>query len=234
MKINKKTKSSVPEIISTYFGPFWVPVYNLNKTARRFKKGQEVMKSGVELKEIGFVISGKLKICTDWGTEREHISRLVSAEDIIGIRAYGNNMLFSSSAVAITDCEVEFLPIELFEEMLNGNNGFCYYFMTLIATELNHSEKKRRDFSKIGTKQRIVYTILYNLEAFGYSEKNRKLLACTLSRKDYASIAGTAYETVVRTLGELERAKLIRMENKTIVILDEPALRRMLRTTQND
>ncbi len=234
MKTIKKPLSSAPEIISRYFGTYWIPVYSLNKSTRKFRKGEEVIMSGVQLNEIGFVLSGKLKICTDWGTEKEHISRLVSEGDIIGFRAYGNNMLFSCSAVAITECEVEFLPIELFEEMLTSNNGFCYYFMTLIAKELNRSEKQRRDFSKIGTKQRIIYTILYNLDAFGYAEKNKKLLACTLSRKDYASIAGTAYETVVRTLADLEEEKLIRIENKTILILDEPALRRMVRTKMSD
>ena len=42
--------------------------------------------------------------------------------------------------------------------------------------------------------------------------------------KDFSDLAGTTYETVVRVLSDLDKEKIIRLEEKTIRILNEKAL----------
>ena len=229
MKIKRKNSSTVPEIIGKYLDPVWRPLYILNKQTIIYKKGEVVMAEGSRLETMGFVISGKLKIASSLDDETEHISRLVKEGDIVGIRAYGNEMIFPASAIALSDCELEFIPMGLFDKMLQSNSQFCYYFMMIVAKELQEAEQHLRNFSRMEMLERLALTILNNLKAFGYAKGNKGLLAFTLSRKDYSSLLGTTYETVVRRLAELEKQNLIRLENKDIRILKEAGLRKLIK-----
>jgi CRP/FNR family transcriptional regulator len=51
-----------------------------------------------------------------------------------------------------------------------------------------------------------------------------KLEKIILTRQDMASFAGTTYETVFRTINDLEAEKLIKSEGKKIGILKEEGL----------
>lgn len=52
------------------------------------------------------------------------------------------------------------------------------------------------------------------------SLKSQKKLAYTLSRNDIASMANTTYESVVRTIAESNKVKIIKIDGKSIHILN--------------
>jgi len=88
--------------------------------------------------------------------------------------------------------------------------------MMFFAEELRRSEEK---IMQIPVKNRMARAILNNYKVFGGSKKDPLKLSYTLSRKDYASKAGTTYETVIRVLSDLNKEKIISIEGKSIRIL---------------
>jgi CRP-like cAMP-binding protein len=66
------------------------------------------------------------------------------------------------------------------------------------------------------------------IEAYGYDSKNPHKLAYTLPRDDIANLVGTTYESVIRNLGKLDELKLIQLDNKSIIVPDENAIRKFI------
>jgi CRP/FNR family transcriptional regulator len=227
MKTRKHTLP-LPEVVKDLMGVSWEPVFNLNSIVRAYKKGATIFAEGDAVREMAFINTGKVKIVSEFGPETSHVLRLAKDGDIVGLRAYGNNNIFPISAIALTESELTFIPITLFDEMLHASNKFCYYFMMLLGSELRESESHMRDFSRLEMLERVALAILINLKAFGYSREKQGVLDFTLSRTDYSNIAGTTYETVIRMLSELEREGYIELENKEIRIVNEKGLRDLL------
>jgi len=59
-------------------------------------------------------------------------------------------------------------------------------------------------------------------EKFGVKED--RSVDIELSRQDFASYVGTTYETVFRMLNELVEAKLLKVDGKSIAIIDKEKL----------
>jgi len=116
--------------------------------------------------------------------------------------------------------EVVFIPIKMFNQAIKANPEFGFFVLMFFADELRDSE----DLAQQRTvKSSIALSLMKNLLAFGYDGKSDKL-SYTLARKDLASMAGTTYESTVRSLADLHKEGVIEIDGKTINILDEKAL----------
>ena len=72
--------------------------------------------------------------------------------------------------------------------------------------------------------QRVARALKMNMDAFGFHEKDKRMLAFTLSRKDIASAADTTYESVIRTLAEFQEQGIIELVGKRIRIRNKSKL----------
>lgn len=236
MKKNKKTKSAKSPTETggfssfiTHLGEEWKPLIESHNTILHFSKDDLIFSEGQPVEGMHCINHGKVKVFSFDPPDGEHILRLAKDGDIVGLRGIGPELKYPVSARALTDCTISFLSIEVFMSLLRTNSSFCYYFMNLIAAELRKSETQMRTIARMEMKERMAMAIIRNLEAFGYDPDDSGLLAFTLSRRDFSSIAGTTYETVIRMLSELEKRKLIRLERKHIRILNEPGLRKLVK-----
>lgn len=210
-----------------YLGEQWTPLIETHNETISFKAGEMIFKEGDEVPGMYCLNSGKVKIFSVDGKE-EHILRLAGEGDLVGLRGIGKVLVYPASCVALTDCEMSFLPIHVFLSLLRTNSEFCFYYMNLISEELRRTERVIRIISRMEMRERIAFAIIRNLDAFGYDKDEKGLLAFTLSRREYASMASTTYETVIRMLSDLEKSKYIRLERKNIRILNENGLRKLL------
>ena len=108
----------------------------------------------------------------------------------------------------------------MFNQAIKANPEFGFFVLMFFADELRDSE----DLAQQRTvKSSIALSLMKNLLAFGYDGKSDKL-SYTLARKDLASMAGTTYESTVRSLADLHKEGVIEIDGKTINILDEKGL----------
>lgn len=224
-KSPKQTKSF--SSFTGYLGEQWTPLIESHNETIRFKAGDLIFKEGDEVPGMYCLNTGKVKIYSVDNKE-EHIHRLATDGELVGLRGIGKSLIYPASCVALTDCEMSFLPINVFLSLLRTNSEFCYYYMNLISEELRRTETVIRRISRMEMKERIAFAILRNLDAFRYDSSEKGLLSYTLSRKEYASMASTTYETVIRMLSDLEKHKLIRLERKNIRVLNENGLRKLV------
>lgn len=204
----------------------WFIILKNFTTLKKYKKGERLVQEGSKVDGYFFINSGKVKIVTTFDGDHERILRLSHRGNIVGHRAI-NSDSFPISAIALTEVEATFIPKDTFQKMIRSNPDFAMYLVEFIATDLRETEERMKSMIHNDVIVRIALILCMLIDSYGYDAEEKNKLHFTLPRSDMASMAGTSYESVIRTLSKLEDMKLIRLENKSIIILKEAALRKL-------
>ncbi len=202
--------------------PEWLPAIESAKETFQYNRGEIIFREGEAVKGIYFIYDGTVKVHKKWGPDKELILRFAKGGDIIGHRGIGEEPLYPISATALETTIVCFVTLDFFKATLRINNDFTVKLLMFYAEELQRSEKKMSMLAHMQVRGRISFALLALKKLFGMNEEGAIDIA--LSRQDLASYAGTTYETVFRTLNDLVELGVIRLINKSIVILQETKL----------
>jgi CRP/FNR family transcriptional regulator len=167
---------------------------------------------------------GRVKVFSNYTKDIEVVIRFATDGQTLGHRGLGDDGVFPITAEALTETSVNILPLNIFEDLLRNNNEFCYYFMMFMAEELRVTERQRKNLLNMTVRQRVAKAIKMNVEAFGFSEEDPKLLSFTITRKDISSLANTTYESTVRSLSELQSENVIEIVGKKLRVIDSDKL----------
>ncbi len=217
----------IDELIAECCSSEWRAILEESREIEEYPKGSYIFREGDAAKRTKIIIKGKAKVFITYKTGREQIVRLAMNGQIVGHRGFGGDHQYSASCKALVDTTVAHIPLTLFQEALMANNLFCYRFMMFFAEELRASESHLKSFANLDVRQRMAEALIYNLKTFGYSRKRKKILSHALSRKDFSSMIGATYESVVRVLSDFDKSGVIQILNKDIKILNSRELDRI-------
>lgn len=212
------------KLIEEYCTPEWKQLALHNTGTLQFGTGEIIFNEGDKADHIYMVKHGRVKVYSNYTEEVEVIVRFAADGQVIGHRGFGEDFTFSVSAIALGPTSVYRLPMPIFQNLLRANNLFCYYFLLFFAEELRRSERMRKNQLNMQVKQRVAQAIRMNMESFGFDAGDEMLLAYTITRKDMASLASTTYESVIRSLAELQKDGIIQIEGKKLRIMNREAL----------
>lgn len=213
-------------IIEKYCSAEWISFLKFHSSEIHLGAKEQIFKIGDPTKGVYLLIDGKVKVLTA-GVEQNRIIRLASNGDIIGHRGFGGNWTYPILAETLTPCKLIFMPIEVFNQVVKSNPELGFFMMMFFAEELRESE---RFTIPQPVKCKIAYVIYKNFLAFGGENEHGGKLNYTLSRTEIANYAGTTYESVIRALAELNKEKIIKLEGKSISILNLNGLRTLFET----
>jgi len=208
-------------VLQKYCSEHWYEFILFHSKTITVEAGQAIFSAGETTLGIHILNKGKAKVVAYTGIGTERIIRLAAEDDVLGHRGFGGPWKYTVSAIALEDSELLFIPIDVFNAAFKSNPDFAYYMLMFFADELRESERLA---TQLPIKNVIASVLYNNLQVFGYATDSNTKLSHTLSRKDLASQAGTRYETLVRTLAELNNEKIIKLEGKSIHILNEKSL----------
>lgn len=197
--------------------PEWRELVKLKRTVLSFKKGAKVFNQGENVKGIYFIMSGKVRIEMKWA-EKYYIPRLAKDGDILGHRGLGLDDVYPISATALTELLICFIELKLFKTLLRTNEKLSNELLWFYADELKLTERKMRHLVTMNVKGRIAEALLYVNQVFGNKSDGNP--GFEITRKDLAALAGTTYETTIRTLNELVQENIILIVSNSIIILD--------------
>lgn len=201
----------------------WLPAIGAHKKNYQVKKGATLFNEGDKMTGIHFIYSGTVKVHKRWGTDKELILRFAKDGQIVGHRGLGKDIFYPVSATTIEDTTVCYLEMDFFQSSLKVNHEFLYELMMFYATELKESENNMRNLAHMPVKGRIARALLTLHEKFGVDVEG--MINIILSRQDLASFAGTAYETLFRTMNDMAEEGTILIADKKIRILDVEKLK---------
>lgn len=195
------------------------------KTSYTIKKGEPIFEEGESVNGIFCVKDGVCKLSKLSANGKDQIVKLVKPGELLGQRSLISDEPTNLSAVALEDMEVCFIPKSEIMGFFNENNQFSMNVMKTICGDLKEADDHMVSMAQKNVKERLAETLLHLEETFGKNEDGT--LHIQLSREELAGMIGTATESCIRLLSELNKNGLIELIGKKIAILDRNKLKRM-------
>ena len=195
------------------------------KTSYTIKKGEPIFQEGETLNGVFCIKDGVCKLSKLSSNGKEQILKLVKPGELLGQRSMISEESANLSAVALEDMQVCFVPRNEIIGFFNENNQFSMNIMQSICGDLKDADDHMVNMAQKTVKQRLAETLLYLEETFGANED--KTLKIQLSREELAGMIGTATESCIRLLSELNKNDYIEIIGKKIALKDKSKLKRL-------
>jgi CRP/FNR family transcriptional regulator len=197
------------------------------KACYTYQKGQTIFAEGIPPTGLFCIHRGKVKVFKTGSQGREKIVRLAKDGDVIGYRSLISGEPATVSAAALEESVICCIPQETFFKLMRVNGGFSMRIIQLLTDELSRAEQEIVHLAQKPVRERLAEALVVLKKTYGTEDGDSSALNVRLTREELASLVGTAIETLVRTLGDFKKERLITTEKKKIRILDLPALIRI-------
>lgn len=195
---------------------------NINK----YKKKQIVYSEGNHPNRLYYIVKGKVKTYKTNEDGKELVTELYSPGDFLGYVSLLEGSIYKDTATAMEETELAVIPKEDFENLINNNKEVAMQFIRLLAKNISDKEKQLVELAYNSLRKKVARA-LTTLQ-LKYPQKSKDNFAIDISRESLASIAGTATESLIRTLSDFRIEKLIDIKDGCIVIINQKKLEQLL------
>jgi CRP-like cAMP-binding protein len=202
-----------------------VDMINFEKEFRQYKRGEILYNEGNRISGFFCIHSGIIKVFKTGLDGKEQIIRFARPGDIIAYRSVLSNEVACTSAKAIEDCQVCFIPSEILITFVKSNSTYAHELLKLACHELGEANSFITDIAQKTVRERLAEILLLLVNDFGLDNQN--YLQISLTREELANIVGTATESVIRLLSEFKTDKLVELNGRKIKILNTKGLEKI-------
>ena len=223
------SKDEVIKIISDRWTPLSESQRKLladNVRIVSFKKNDIIYRDGEPPREVMCLIAGKVKVYKDGVNGRSQIIRAIKAVDFFGYRAFFAGEEYKTSAMAIDNCVVAFLPIQLVIKFVHENNAVSMFFIRHLAKLLGTADERTVSLTQKHIRGRLAETLLFLKDSYGV-EEDGYTLSIYLSREDIASMSNMTTSNAIRTLSSFAVENMIAIDGRKICIMQDEELRKV-------
>jgi len=197
-----------------------------DRNINHYKKKQTIYSEGNHPSRLYFIQKGKVKTFKTNDAGKELTVGLFNEGDFFGYTALLEETVYKETAEAIEDCDIAIIPREEFENLLLSNKDVTHKFIRLLANNITEKENQLLGLAYNSLRKRVADALL-TLES-KYRKENQDKFSMHISREDLANIAGTATESLIRTLSDFKSEHLIEIKEGHIIITNQKRLADML------
>ena len=187
-----------------------------HRTILSFNKAEAIFTEGQIPLGIYRVITGVVKKFTATNLGTDHIFYICKKNEYLGYHAVLSEELYSDSATALTDCKLEFIPIQYFKSVVESSYELSQRLLKNLAHEFSVFLNVTKLLAKYTVRERTALNLLILYNKFDLNHTSHK--AIVINRKDLANMIGTAKESLVRMLKDFKEEKLITTKGRDIYI----------------
>jgi DNA-binding response OmpR family regulator len=192
-----------------------------------YKKKQLIYKEGNNPHYLYFILKGKVKTFKTHDDGKDLVMDLYNTGDFMGYIALLEGGSYKETAEAMEETELALIPRKEFEDLIGSNPDISRKFISLLARNLVDKETQLLGIA-YNTLRKKVAEALVSLQKKYHTNKN-ELYQVDISRDDLATIAGTASESLIRTLSDFKSENLIDIKSGKVIIIDEKKLANLIR-----
>ncbi|MFN8301426.1 MAG: response regulator [Saprospiraceae bacterium] len=190
-----------------------------NREVRIYRKKDPIFREGDTPRWLFYLEKGQAKVFKTAEDGREFITRVAQAGDFLGYLALLNDANYTESATALDACEIKLIPKQEFYGLVYGHRDVTARFLKLLAHHVADQEQQLLDLAYNSVRRRVASALVYL-----YDQGNKEI---NLLREDLAALAGTAKETLIRTLTDFRESGLIEIHEGIITVRKIDNLRTM-------
>jgi CRP-like cAMP-binding protein len=196
------------------------------RNINRYKKKQIIYSQGNHPHSLYYIVKGKIKVSISNEDGKELVTELFNTGDFFGYVALLEETVYHDTAKAIEETELAIIPQADFQELMNNNKEVTHKFIKLLAKNISAKEKQLLGIAYNSLRKKVAEALLLLMHK--YSPEDEQKFKIDINREILAAIAGTAKESLIRTLGDFRNEKMIEIENGNIVILNQHKLENLV------
>jgi len=191
----------------------------------KYKKKQQVYSEGNRPTRLFYVQKGKIKTFKTNEYGKELVIGLYNQGDFLGYTALLEGTAYHETAEALEDSELAIIPREDFEQLVYSNKEIAQKFIKLLVKNVSEKENQLLGIAYNSLRKKVAEALVTLKTKFKGSNEN---FSIDISRENLASIAGTATESLIRTLTDFRSEKIIDIVDGNIKILNEKKLENLM------
>ena len=196
------------------------------RSINHYKKKQVIYAEGNHPLQLFYVIKGKVKTYKTNEDGKDLVTELYTAGDFLGHVSLLQGGLYKETAEAMDDCELAIIPKKEFEELLNNNREVAQKFIGLLAKNIAEKENQLLNMAYNSLRKKVADALVALKRK--YQSPGSDTFSIDISRENLATIAGTATESLIRTLSDFKSEKLIDIKEGHITLINEKKLESMI------
>lgn len=217
MEINHKLQTLIDKIRLNDF----IDSESLNETIKQstsvtYSKKENIFKKGEFVTHLPLLVDGCIKIEIE-ETKRKFIIDIINSPSFIGLPLILSVEKHVFSAVTLSEAEIVFIPMGCIKSVLNsnsvasqalidyGNRNFVIHLLDKLHSSTQNNVRGR------------LAKLLLHLSINTYKCKNFVL---DINRNEIAQMIGFSRENVIRILTEFNSEGIIKLNGKTIEVVD--------------
>lgn len=183
-----------------------------------YKKKQLIYSEGNHPNRLYYILKGKVRTYRTNEDGKELVTGLFSAGDFLGYNALLEGSVYNDTASALVETELAVIPREDFDDLMNNNKEVMQKFVRLLAKNINEKENQLLGLAYNSLRKKVAESMIMLQKKYG--DINEKEFVIDISRESLSTIAGTATESLIRTLSDFKSEKLIDIRDGNIVIVN--------------
>ncbi|OFY64567.1 MAG: transcriptional regulator [Bacteroidetes bacterium RIFCSPLOWO2_02_FULL_36_8] len=192
-----------------------------------FKKKQNVYTEGHYPYALYFLNKGNVKTYKTNEFAKEYITGLFKEGDFLGYVSLLENTAYIETSETLTESELLVIPKEDFLKLISSSHEVSNTFIKILSKNVKEKEERLLQLAYNSVRQRVAEALLMIFDRYENELQTKDGLQ--FSREDFASVAGTAIETLIRTLSEFKDEKLIDIQSGKIKMLSREKVQRLAR-----
>ena len=189
----------------------------------QFKKKQIIYSEGQHPNKLYYIQTGKVKVYKTSDGGKELIIGLLSPGDFFGHIPLIENSVYEEFAETIEESTIRVIPRKEFEHLLTHHQEIALKVIKLLANNIAEKEHQLVALAYHSLRKRVADALLTLKRKYSNKDDDENF-SMSISREDLANIAGTATESLIRTLSDFKSEKLIEIKDGKITILEEKKL----------
>jgi CRP-like cAMP-binding protein/CheY-like chemotaxis protein len=190
-----------------------------NRELRHYKKKDPIFSVGEIPRWLYFVEKGQVKVFKTNEDGRELIVEVAQKGDFLGFLALFSQDAYTESAAALDDCVLKMVPRQDFTALVFGNRDVNARFIKMLAKHITDREDQLLELAYSSVRRRVAIALMHLHDQNGPHIQ--------MLRDDLAALAGTAKETLIRTLSDFRSEGLLDIKDNVITLLKAERLRNL-------
>jgi CRP/FNR family transcriptional regulator, cyclic AMP receptor protein len=195
-------------------------------TTRAVVRGHVVFQEGEKGDRLFVVLDGKIKISRAAADGRENLLAVLGPGEMFGELSLFDPGPRTATATAITESTLASLDHDDLRPLLLAQPTVAAQFLRALAERLRRTNEAMADLVFSDVPGRVAKALLDLAERFGDESSDGVLVRHDLTQEELAQLVGASRETVNKALSEFANRGWIRLEGRSVLLLDRARLAR--------
>jgi CRP/FNR family transcriptional regulator, cyclic AMP receptor protein len=198
-------------------------------STRAVERGHHIFREGDTGDRLFVVLDGKVKISRAAADGRENLLAVLGPGEMFGELSLFDPGARTATATTITDSRLASLDHDDLRPLLIERPGVAVHLLQALAKRLRRTNEAMADLVFSDVPGRVAKALLDLAEKFGTAEGDGVRVRHDLTQEELAQLVGASRETVNKALSEFATRGWLRLEGRSVLLLEPDRLERRAR-----